>query len=95
MGVEDVGGEKRHRGLSFRANEKRAWKEARFGIVYAAQKLFIFTLSCSFRFLFTLDGRLLVMLSFADFSEHAGFSARSFESLKSVLERLVILYPDF
>ena len=36
MGVEDVGGEKRHRGLSFRANEKRAWKEARFGIVYRA-----------------------------------------------------------
>ena len=67
---------------------------ARFVIVYTAQKLFEFTLSCSFRFLFTLYGRLLVVLSLADFSEHAGFSARSFESLKSVLERLVTLYPD-
>lgn len=35
------------------------------------------------------------MLSFADFRENTRFCARSFKSLKSVVQRFVIFYSDF
>ena len=57
--------------------------------------LFAFAFSCSFRFLFTLNARLLVMFSFSELCENSASSTLLFKSAKSAIQSFVFFYSDF
>ncbi len=57
--------------------------------------LFVFALSCSFRFLLSLYRRLLIMLSLLKLGYNSGSGALSLETTECIVQRLVFFDFDF
>ena len=58
-------------------------------------QLFELALASSLRFLFALDRRLLVVLSFTELSENAGAGTGAFKSTQRAVQRLIVFNSDF